>query len=182
MCIVAGAAGAAAASAAAMTTSAVIGAAGVIVSAVGASQQSKYQSEMMERNAKLAERSAADALSRGREEESRHRMMVLRLAGEQTAAMAASGLSLSDGTPESILEDTYYMGELDAAVIRENARREAEGYMAQAGGYQAQAGLYSQAGSYGVGTSLLSGATSLADQWYRYTRPTRPGYERSGAY
>lgn len=166
----AGAAGAAAASAAAMTASTAAAVAGIVVSAVGASKQADYQSKMMERNARMEEMRAEDAKRRGREEESRLRMNVFRIAGTQASLMAGRGQVLSSETPSSILEDTFMQGELDAAIIRENAAREAWGYGEQAAGYRAQAGLFQQAGGYNVGTSLLSGATSVADRWYQYKR------------
>lgn len=157
--------------------SVVMAAVGTAVSAAGAAKQADYQSAMARRNARLAKEQAADAIKRGREEESRLRYGIFSAAGEAQARLAASGAY--GETSSSLLEDIYFIGELDAAAIRRNTEREAWAYNAQAAGYRAQAGMYQSAGGYGVATSLLSGATSIGDTLYQYNRDYVPPQERT---
>lgn len=144
---------------------------GTGVQTAGILSQAKHRQRILRRNAALAEEQAEDAKKRGREAETRHRMAVLQLSGRATTAMAASGVEIGSGTPASLLEEIDVMGELDALTIRSNAEREAWGYRAQAGGYRAQAGLAGRAGAYGAATSLLAGASTMANQWYQYRHP-----------
>ncbi|MCW5738195.1 MAG: hypothetical protein KIS73_29000, partial [Enhydrobacter sp.] len=75
-----------------------------------------------------------------------------------------------------ILGDTKRAGEQDALTIRHNAAREAWGYQVQGAGFGADATMReSWSPSYlGAGTSLLMGASSIADKWRRFqtTDPT----------
>ena len=171
------AAGGAAAAAASISASTALMAGGLGISAIGTGmqisgqiKQAKYQRAMAKRNAEMSRWRAQDALKRGRAAESRHRMAVLRLGGAQIAALSASGVVLGEGTAASLLEDTYWMGELDAAIIRENAQREAWGYEMQAGADMAQADMYRSAGRYGATQSLLSAATTALDKYERWKK------------
>jgi hypothetical protein len=89
--------------------------------------------------------------------------------------LAASGVEVDDGSALDILGDTAELGELDALTIRSNAEREAYDYKVAAMNQGAQAGINrvsgqnaASAGRYGAMTSLLSGAGSISDKWYKY--------------
>lgn len=125
------------------------------------------------------ERQAADAKARGEVAEASRRRLMGQQIGEQTARLAGQGTDL-EGSPTDILGDTAAAGEFDALTIRSNAAREAYGYklsgeMAGAGygndatmaGYKAGNSNYTP--SYlGAGASLLAGASSLGEKWWRF--------------
>jgi opacity protein-like surface antigen len=144
----------------------------------GKAQQAQYdyQAQVDRNNAQIAEWQAQDALRRGEIEEKQHRIKVGQLAGRQRSVLAASGVDVSSGSALDILGDTAELGELDALTIRSNAAREAYNYRVQASNSQASSALSSLAGqnartsSYiGATSSLLGGATSMADKWYKWT-------------
>jgi len=151
---------------------------GVALSGVGAynkaiADRAAYESQaaVSGNNAILADAQARDALSRGQTAEVNSRLRTRQLKGQQIAQMAANGLDLSEGSPLSILTDTDFMGENDAAVIRQNALKEAWGYGVQAQNYRGNADLLRfRAGMESPGrsaaTSLLTGTGSVAASWY----------------
>ena len=129
---------------------------------------SKYNAQVAEMNATLADRAAKDALERGAAEEQRKRMEIAAIQGRQQAAMAANGVDLTFGSPLDTLVDTATMGELDALTIRRNAAREAYDYETQGVNYRADATLSrmnasaAKTGGYlgAAGTILGGGATA----------------------
>lgn len=104
--------------------STVIGAAGAIQQGQAQAAAAKYNAQVGEMNAVLAERRAKDAVERGAVEEQRKRAEVARIKGQQVVAMAANGVDLEFGSPLDTLVDTAVLGELDALTIRTNAYRE----------------------------------------------------------
>lgn len=144
--------------------------------AVAQQQQYEYQAKVNENNQKIAEWQAQDAKDRGDIAEKQHRIKVSQLKGRQRSALAASGVVVDEGSGLDILGDTAEMGELDALTIRSNAEREAYDYEVSAMNSGAQAGINRAsgenayaAGNYGAMTTLLSGAGSVADKWYRWS-------------
>jgi hypothetical protein len=166
-----------------------IAAVGAMMSAYGMYQQGQQQAAMNEyqsavasnnaiianQQAQIQERSAQDALDRGRIEEQQHRLKVSQMMGSQRAATAANGILVDSGSASDILGDTAAMGEMDALTIRSNAEREA--YSARIGAWNSQAkatqlmgdsAMYGVAasnassnGAWGAGSSLLSSAGSI---------------------
>lgn len=93
--------------------------------------------------------------------------------GRQVAALAGQGADLT-GSPTDILGDTAAAGEMDALTTRSNTAREAWGYRTKGVEFGNEIGLAnSRQGSSGpslpgVGESLIGGAGSVADKWYRF--------------
>jgi len=138
-------------------------------------QQYDYQAQVNENNKQIAEWQAQDATDRGAIKEKQHRIKISQLKGRQRSVIAASGVEVDSGSALDILGDTAELGELDALTIRSNAEREAYDYKVAAMNQSAQAGINrisgqnaASAGRYGAMTSLLSGAGSVADKWYKY--------------
>lgn len=115
----------------------------------------KEQQSIANRNAKLLEKSADQALERGNEEAIGVRRRTRLLVGEQRAAAAAQGLDVSVGAPADLQEQAAAFGAADEATIRRNAFDEAWGIRTQASN-QRQAGRYARReGTNGaIGTSL----------------------------
>lgn len=144
--------------------------------AASASQaQAVYQSQVARQNEELMRRQAADATQRGQVAEENRRRLTAQQIGQQTAALAGQGTDL-EGSPTDILGDTRAAGELDAQTIRANAAREAYGYQVQGLGYGSTAVLESTRAAnstytpnyLGAGASLLAGASSLGEKWWRF--------------
>jgi hypothetical protein len=171
-----------------MISMAIAGVASTALSAYGqiqAGQQAQaaadYNAAVARNNQIIADRQAEDAVKRGQVAEEEQRRRTRAIAGTQRAALAASGVQLDQGSPADILADTAQFGELDALTIRNNAEREAYGYRVQGMNFGAEAGLQqgrassAMTGAYlGAGSTLLSGATSVADRWYTQRRLNAP--------
>lgn len=152
--------------------------AGLVSGVFGATNQSKatqqaynYQATVNRNNAQVAEWQAQDALQRGAKAEQAQRLKVAQLKSAQRAGFAARGIALDEGSPLNILNDTDYMGELDALTIRDNAAKEAWGARTQGANYSSDAamlGARADAESpLGAGFStLLTGAGTVASSWY----------------
>jgi hypothetical protein len=163
-----------------MLASAVFSGVGTAVSAVGAMQASaaqknayEYQAAVSRNNAKIAEWQAQDALRRGQQQEDDQRRKTAALKGSQRATLAARGLDIGEGSALNILTDTDYLGEQDAMTIRNNANKQAWAARVGASNDMANAELLSmRAGAENPlmsgASTLLSGAGSVADRWYKY--------------
>lgn len=177
--------GASAGTAATLSTVAQVG--GAILSGVSAMQQAEaaqdqanYNAVVAENNAKMAEYQAADARARGEQEAINARRKGDAVRGSQRATMAARGLSLSEGTPLSLLDQTDYFSGVDQATARNNANKEAFMKESQAANSRTEATMYrAAADSYsplmsGVSAGVSSYASSsmlgksggtVADKW-----------------
>lgn len=137
-----------------------------LLNVYGAYSTAQINQEVASKNAQFAETQAADALNRGAQEEMRLRRKGARFRGSQKARLAAGNVDVDTGSALDILEATDRGIEEDAAAIRTNAGREAYARKVEGAGYRAQAAGISPSA---VGTtSLLTGASAVADKWYRY--------------
>lgn len=139
------------------------------------SAQYKYRAKIDETNAQAAHYQADDARVRGQQEEIAQRRKTAGLMETQKTALGGMGFDMYDSTGSAILADTAQLGEIDAQTIRQNAGRQAWGFEQQERNYRQNAGLNSMsasnagtAGWLNAGSSLFSGASSIADKWYSY--------------
>lgn len=134
-----------------------------------AGAQQNYLAQQARQRQQIAEWQANDAKQRGEVAVQRQREITAQRIGIQTAALAAQGTDM-EGSPIDILGDTKRAGEVDALTIRSNAVREAYGYQVQGAGFGADAAMREsfQPSYLGAGTSLLMGASSLADKWTKF--------------
>lgn len=168
--------GASASTAATLATAAsvagtVASTAGAISQAQAAQDQASYSAAVAENNAKIAEYKAQDAQQRGELEAQRVGREAAQLRGAQRATMAARGLSLGEGTPLSLLEQTDYFGAVDTATTRTNAGKEAWANRAQKANFETEA-MSGRATAKSISpfmagaSSLISGVGKVADKWY----------------
>jgi hypothetical protein len=142
--------------------STLLSAAGAVQQGQAAGAAGRFNQQIAEMNATMAERRAKDALERGAVAEQRKRQEVAGIIGKQTAAMAANGVDLAFGSPLDTLTDTAVMGELDALTIRTNTAREAYDYRVQAVNQRAQGSLERMKGDAAeTGGYLKAGGTIL---------------------
>lgn len=168
---------------------------GAGVSAIGQGQQAQqqaaqanYQSQVARNNAELARRNAVLATDQGEKAAQASAMKTLQVQGSQRAALAAQGGDVNSGSSADIISDTAMAGKADQDAIRYNAALTAYGYEVQASGATGTANAYKMAGEnatanlpYGIGSSLLGGASKAAGSWYSYMKgspdtDTRPFY------
>lgn len=165
-----------------MGWSAAFAAVSTAISAYSAYQQGQaqqdeanYQKAIMDRNAQIAELNAQDAERRGKIEEKQLRLKTAATIGQARSDLSGSGVLVDDGSPLDIQTDTAGWGEFDVQTQRWNTAKEVWNTRNQAANYSAQGQLYAMkgsnaasAGTWGAGGSLLSGAGTVADKWYKY--------------
>ncbi|MBF0561097.1 MAG: hypothetical protein HQL37_03565 [Alphaproteobacteria bacterium] len=139
------------------------------------SQAAAYQAQVARNNQIIADQNAKVALDAGRVQEQNQRLKTAALIGSQRAAIAGSGLDANTGSAVDLQSDAAMLGEQDARTIYQNAKLKAYGYETQASSQGAQAGLLDtqaanaqSAGTLGVMTSLISGASTVSDKWSKW--------------
>ena len=138
------------------TAAVVVGAA--IVKASGESRKGRELSAQAEFNAAVAQRQASDAIDRGNQQIGESRIKGSALASKQQGAYAAAGVDPSVGTASDVVSATHLYADMEGAVARSNAAREAFGYRANALSQAMQAKLSTEAGQQGALGSILGGA------------------------
>jgi len=165
-------------------------AASTVMGAIGKSQEgaaqagmANYQAQLARNNQQVAEWNAQCALQQGQVDEQNQRFKTAAVLGSQRAALASQGGDVDSGSPLDIQADTARAGEYDAQTIRNNAALKAYGYRVQAANAGGEANLddYKAASTmsalpFGVGSSLLGGASSVGDRYLSYARQ---GYFKS---
>lgn len=162
-----------------MLGSTLMGAVGQVQQAQATAKANKYNAQIQNMNATIADRRAKDALERGKLEEQRKRQDVARLQGAQRAAMAANGVDLSFGSPLDTLVDTATLGEIDALTIRSNTYREAYEHKVDAANKRAGAELSNMSakaattgGWLSAAGTVLGGAANAYGQYQKTTMGT----------
>lgn len=148
---------------------------GAYKSSAGNKQGYEYNAIVDANNAKFNRMRAADAIARGQTTEDTVRLKTAQLKGKQRASLAARGIALDEGSPLNILNDTDYMGEHDALVVRDNAAKEAWALRQSANNDMSQSALMQsradaeQPWLNAAGTALTRGG-QVADSWYKYSK------------
>lgn len=123
----------------------------------------------MARNNAVMERDAAyDAEVRGQREELQKWRQIAATRSAQVAAFAANGFDTGIGSAADVTGDTLQLGFEDAATIRDNAGREARGYLISAQNYEEQARASNRQARaaatgaiFNVGSTILGGASQF---------------------
>jgi hypothetical protein len=151
--------------------------ASLVVSSVSAAyaayaqrQAGNFQAEVAKRNAEMQEVQAKDAEARGLEEGVRVALAGGHTRGAIRAGFGASGVTVNEGSALDVLADAALYGELDKQTVRANAAREAFAFRVGAGNYLAQANLARSSGRTGAASTLLTGASQFAGDYYRYRK------------
>ncbi|MGE0290232.1 MAG: hypothetical protein AB7P16_28455 [Bradyrhizobium sp.] len=150
-----------------------LGVYGAFKQADAVKESAKANAATYDQNQVFAEAQARDAVARGRLAERKVRLATRSMVGAQRAALAANNVRLDEGSALDLQQDTALLGEADAFVALENARREAQGYRQQGLNYAAQAAASrSEAGNVSpflaVAPTIVGGAASVADRWLRW--------------
>ena len=97
-----------------------------------ANEAAQAQAGIIDYNAAVADQQAADALTRGQEQEQQVRSATRQVIGSQRAGYAAQGVDVGSGSAADTQADAAFLGELDALTVATNAAREAHGFAVQA--------------------------------------------------
>lgn len=159
-------------------TIAMVGAAAI--SAYSSYSQGKFQKEMGERNATLAEWQANDTLERSAIAQDQQRAKTRQIIGAQRAAEGASGAQVDSGSFGLLTEQTAEMGERDVQTIRSNALKEAWGYGVQAQDSRAQGDMAAKAGTMQAAGTLLGAAGKAYGPASKYWGSTGSGSGLTG--
>ena len=152
------------------------------MSVVGGIQQAgaqrargRYQRQIAQNNAIVAQRQAAAAIQIGEQQAAVQQFEARALAGRQRAAFAANGVVVDDGTAINVVEGTLDRGVTNAQIARANAQRQALGFSTQAQNFLQQGFLsevtgrqQSQASLITAGSDAVSGAGIVANKWRSY--------------
>lgn len=152
--------------------------AGAAQNAQATAQASLYSAQVARNNQMIAEQNAQYATAKGEQGAEVRQLQGGQMRGTARAMMGASGVKIDGGidlSPVRVQGDIAMITELDTQTIRNNALREAYGHRVQGMGFGAAAGLDTmkadsalRAGGTNVLTSLISGASGIADKWSKF--------------
>jgi hypothetical protein len=97
-----------------------------------ANEAAQAEAGIIDYNATIADQQAADALTRGEEQQQQVRSATRQVIGSQRAGYAGQGVDVSSGSAADTQADAAFLGELDALTVATNAAREAHGFKVQA--------------------------------------------------
>ena len=135
-----------------MSIAAVIGLIGTGLSVYGQVRAGMEQKRMAERNARIAEYAAGDAIARGAYSVYKRQRQTAQTVGRQRVAFAAG--NIAGVTPAMIEMDTRITSDLDAAVIRHNTALEVWGLSEQAEEFR-------RGGKRAIGDAILGASGSI---------------------
>lgn len=132
-----------------------------------------YQAAVSRNNAMIAEWNAKDAARRGEQDLIDHQRKTAALMGNQRATLAGRGIDLSEGSALNILSDTDYLSKQDQLTIKDNTAKNVWQAKVQAYNEGTNAELLQMRSDaenplFSGAASLLTGAGSVADRWYKY--------------
>lgn len=140
-----------------------------------ATAQARYQQQVAENNATIAENNAKAIAASGRAEEQRQRIANAQKQGEARANMGGSGLELGSGTLLDLQADQVLVGEYDALTVRDEYVTRSNNALQQAANFSSDATLFGRSAknassnaAWGTAGTLLSGAGKVAGKWYDY--------------
>lgn len=146
---------------------------GAVIGAVGGLQGGYYDAAVARNNAKIAQYNATLKLQEGQRAEMAQRLKTDTLIGSEKAGYASGNIDVSTGSAVDVFGNTAMLGELDALTLRYNAEGAAQGLRQQARAFNSQANQSITAAWFNAGSSLLGGASSIADKWNNF--PTDAG-------
>ena len=117
----------------------VVSTAGAFTSGIGQAQQYRYQAQIADQNARLANEQARDSIENTNLEARQRSRQIAQTKGAQIAAMAANGVDLNFGSAVDIQKDTAMIGAEDIAQIYKGGNERTRGFDINAFNYKSQA-------------------------------------------
>lgn len=156
------------------------GAAGSIIQGIGAQGQGasqaamfNYQAGTAQISAQLAKQDANYATAAGEVEAQQSGMRTRSEVGQTRAAFGAS--NVTGGSQDAVLKSEHDIGVENEELIRSNAAKRAYGFNVEAAKDTAQSSVYANAastsktaGTLGMISSLIGGASNVSSKWLQY--------------
>lgn len=149
----------------------VIGALGTGLSVLGSIKQgqaakssAKYNSQIQQQNAKIAQQKAQMAGEEGAAKAAAEGLKTRAQVGAIKAAQAANGVDINSKSAVDVRSSAAELGQLNAITIRSNAAKEAYGYQTDSASYKGQAELDKQQGKYAAQAGYIDAGTTLLGQ------------------
>jgi hypothetical protein len=146
-------------------------------------QAATYQAQVAANNQKIAQQNAQFSLASGRQQAQIQDIKTGQNLGQIKAAQAASGLDVNTGSNLDVQQSAAEIGRLDTLTIMNNAMKQSGGFLAQGQQFTAESQLDTMkasaaqtAGSIGVASSILGGASSFSDKWLGYQQKGVAGF------
>jgi hypothetical protein len=152
--------------------------AGTAMSMMGNYYQGQTTAKLAKYQAEMAGISAGETKEAGRAATRLQRIRTAKAVGAQRAAMGGSGIDVNTGSALDTQVESAQLGEMDALMIRQNYEREARAKFADANMYTASAKAAKRAAMLGMSSSFLTGASGVADKYYRYNESRQPTMDR----
>lgn len=153
-----------------------VGAEGQIEAGNAKAAEDRYQAAVAANNATIARQNAAWTSEAGAQKEFAQGMKTRAQIGNMKAVQGATGTDVNSGSNVGLRAGQAELGQLDALTIRSNTAREAYGYQVKAASETAQGELDTMeaqqaqaAGEEGALGSLLTGASSVAGKWGKFS-------------
>ena len=130
----------------------------------------KYQANIADRNAAIAEEQAKDAESRGIKDVQNLGKQVRQVIGDQKVAFANANVAVDKGSAKGLTDQTQAMGDEDAMTLKANTAKEARGLRMQAQNASEEARMRRSAITdpwQAGGLSLLAQGTALASRYIK---------------
>lgn len=129
--------------------------------AQAASLRGRFENDVAERNAEIADKQAADAINTGTLDANRALGETGQQSSSTRAALAAQGVDITTGSAAAQTASQQLIGDVDALTIRDNAARQAWGFDVQAANQRMQGRLAQLAGENEAATDRVSSVSTL---------------------
>jgi hypothetical protein len=153
-----------------------VAAGGAIYSGIAGYEANKYQAGIASMNAKIERQNAEYSRAVGEAKAEESGIQARQREGAIKAAQGASGFSIEGGSATSVRSSQKDTDIYEESVIRSNYAKAAYGHETQALNFDAQASLDRMAarnslvsGAVNATTSIIGGATNVADKWLKYS-------------
>jgi hypothetical protein len=133
---------------------------GAVTAGIGQAQQYRYQAQIADQNARLANEQARDSIDNTNIEAQRRYREIAQMKGAQTAAMAANGVDLNFGSPVTIQKDTAMIGAEDIGQIYKGGNERTRGFDINAFNYRSQASANRAQASGAVMKGIFDGLST----------------------
>ncbi len=142
-----------------------------------ASAQAKYQQEVSQNNAILAQRAQVATGQQATVTEQQQAAADAQLRGKEAAALAGNGEDVNSGSALDITADSKATAQFNQLQIQHNSEDQQYAEAIQADSATGQAGVYGAAasndltaGTENAAGSVLGGAASVAGKWYQFNQ------------
>lgn len=152
---------------------------GALIGGMAAQNAAKYQNQVAQMNAKIAEDNAKRAIERSQIEQQDQDMMTRAELGQQEALQAASGLSLEGGSQMLTRKSAAMLGRRDALNVRQGGELEKYNYLTQAANARAEGELAKAKGKSALVGSYFNAFGSLASGANEYMKSTTLGQRKT---